>query len=75
MDTLEEKYLKHTITNLCEESAKMVECGKEQQAFNILKAATTILYFERWNHSISDELYSELIELTATENAKTIVLV
>lgn len=72
-----EKYLKHTITNLCEESTIMVECGKDQQAFNTLKAATTILYFERWNRSISDELYKELIELvelTATENAKSIVL-
>lgn len=70
---MNEKYLRHTIINMCEEAKGVATWRRNEQAFDILKAANTILEFERWNQSSSqkglfDEL-SELVEDTAKEIA------
>lgn len=61
---MSEKYLKHTILNLCEEADVMLTCEKRDEALNTLKTASTILEFERWNRpsTLFTSLYDELLE-------------
>lgn len=74
---MEEKYLKYTITNLCNEAFLMIRCGERDNALEILKTANRILKFEKWNRSPRfTSLYEELngiVRQTAVEIAYTII--
>lgn len=62
---MNEKYLKHTIMNLCEEASAMLTCGKREEALDTLKAASCILNFERWNrpNDFFTPMYNDLHEI------------
>ena len=61
---MNEKYLKHTIENLCEEASAMLTCGKRDDALDTLNIAARIISFERWNRGrFFLDTYSELAEL------------
>lgn len=69
----EMKYIKHTIINMCDTAMGMVICGKSEQAFEVLKAANTILEFEKWNRAGDFSELQEIIEKTAKEISLKIV--
>lgn len=56
--------LKHTIINMCDEAIGMVVCGKNEKAFEVLKAANIILEFEKWNRAGDFSELKEIIEKT-----------
>lgn len=67
------KYIKHTIINMCDKAMGMVVCGKNEKAFEVLKAANTILEFEEWNRAGDFSGLKEVIEKTAKEISLKIV--
>ena len=67
------KYMRHTIINMCDAAIGMVVCGKTEQAFEVLKAANTILKFEEWNRGGDFSGLKEVIEKTAKEISMKIV--
>lgn len=69
----EMKYIKHTIINMCDEAMGMVVCRKNEKAFEVLKAANTILEFEEWNRSSDFSELKEVIEKTTKEISLKIV--
>lgn len=69
----EMKYIKHTIINMCDEAMGMVVCGKNEKAFEVLKAANTILEFEKWNRAGDFSELKEVIEKTAKDISMKIV--
>lgn len=69
----EMKYIKHTIINMCDEAMGMVVCGKNEKAFEVLKAANTILEFEKWNRAGDFSGLQEIIEKTTKEISLKIV--
>lgn len=69
----EMKYIEHTIINMCDEAMGMVVCGKNEKAFEVLKAANTILEFEKWNRAGDFSELQETIEKTTKEISLKIV--
>lgn len=49
---------------MCDEAIGMVVCGKNEKAFEVLKAANIILEFEKWNRAGDFSELKEIIEKT-----------
>lgn len=61
---MNEKFLRHTIENLCEEASAMLTCGKRDDALDTLNIAARIISFERWDKGkFFSDTYSELADL------------
>lgn len=69
----EMKYIKYTIINMCDEAMGMVVFGKNEKAFEVLKAANIILEFEKWNRAGDFSELKEVIEKTAKDISMKIV--
>lgn len=69
----EVKYIKHTIMNMCDEAVRMVDCRKNEKAFEVLKAANTILKFEIWNRAGDFSESQRAIENAAKEISLKII--
>lgn len=70
---MNEKYIKNTIKNLCEEASAMLSCGKRDDALDLLNIAARIISFESWNRGgFFSDTYAELADLIK-ETAENIV--
>lgn len=70
---MNEKYLRHTIENLCEEASAMLTCGKRDDALDTLNIAAKIISFEKWNRGNTYSELTDLIRKTAENLVNRIV--